>query len=56
LEHVPRPERYRLTVVIDGRERTFDGSRVCYEIAVPGQVLPERVQTALGYEVECRLE
>lgn len=56
VEYVQRPDRYRLTVVIGGRERTFDGSRVCYEIAVPGQLLPERIQTALGYEVECRLE
>lgn len=56
LERVQRPDRYRFTVVVRGQERTFDGSRVCYEIAVPGQVLPERIQTALGYEVECRLE
>lgn len=55
-EHVQRPERYRFTVAIGGQERTFDGSRVCYEVAVPGQVLPERIQTAIGYEVECRLE
>lgn len=55
LEHVQSPERYRFTVVVGGQERTFTGSRVCYEAAVPGQVLPERIETKVGYEVECRL-
>lgn len=56
LEHVQSPERYRFTVVVGGQERTFTGSRVCYEAAVPGQVLPERIETRVGYEVECRLD
>lgn len=55
-EHVLGPERYRLTVILGGQERTLDASRVCYEVTVLGQVLPETVMAALGgYEVVCRI-
>ena len=55
MEHVQGPERFRLTVIIGGRERTLDASRVCYEAAVPGQMLPETVRRPGGYDVECRV-
>ena len=54
-ERVTAPVRYRLTVVVGGAERTFDASLVCFEQAVPGQVLPETIPSPRGYDIECRL-
>jgi len=55
MEYVQDPERYRLTVLLDGTERTINASRVCYEAAVPGHLLPETVLRPAGYEVECHV-
>jgi hypothetical protein len=54
-EHVLEPERFRLTVILAGRERTLDASRLCYEATVPGQVLPETVPSSGGYDVDCHV-
>lgn len=49
-------DRYRLTVMLKGKERTFDASRVCFEVAVPGQVLPETIPSTRGYDIVCQVD
>ena len=55
MEYVQVLQRYQLTVILDGKERTLDASRVCYEVAVPGQVLPETIPSPRGYDIDCHV-
>ena len=55
MQYVQILQRYQLTVILDGKERTLDASRVCYEVAVPGQVLPETISSPRGYDIVCHV-
>lgn len=55
MEHPLSPERFRLTVILGGKERTLNASRICYEAAVVGQVLPETTPSPRGYDVDCHV-
>ena len=55
MEHFLAPERFRLTLILGGKERTLDVSRLCYGVAKPGEVLPETAASPAGYDVDCHV-